>query len=497
LSKIRVTYSGLIALVTGLISVVTGIAFTLIVTRQLTIDEFGTWSLIGGLLSYVIITESAISYWTTREIARGIESGRTALFTSGVFSTIGIAIYFIIAYTIALQQNLDTKILFLGGILIPLSFLNRTLTAINYSWKPEIVSYGILIVEIIKIPAGLVLVYIFDWGLIGAIYSTAIAYFVSVVIHMIYASNKLKSKINFKLIRKWIKISWISLYPGISNILHKFDVLIFSIITGSVTGLAYYAASNTIASLVSQTGGLSRSLYPKFLETENRDILKENITQLLYFAIPFSAVSITFMKPALFALNPIYAITAPVIIFLTGKMFLANITSVFYQSLISIEKVDLNEKSNIRDYVKSKLFFIPTILIIQGIIFVVSLIIGLKILFSFETKELDLVLYWSIIIFTVQIPFTIYLYKLVKKNFNQVFDGKAVTKYLVAAFTVFIPMYFITENFLEYKISIFEFLPDLMVYVLVGIIGYIGFTYLIDYKTRRLFKAILNEVLKK
>ena len=85
MSKIRVTYSGLIALTVGLVSVITGIVFTLIVTRQLTADEFGTWALIGGLLSYVIITETTISYWTTREIARGNESGRTALFASGVF----------------------------------------------------------------------------------------------------------------------------------------------------------------------------------------------------------------------------------------------------------------------------------------------------------------------------------------------------------------------------------------------------------------------------
>lgn len=497
MSSIRVTYSGLIALVTGMISVITGIAFTLIVTRQLTIDEFGTWALIGGLLSYVIITESAISYWTTREIARGVESGKTALFTSGVFSTVGILIYFIIAYAVALQQNLDTSILFLGGILIPLSFLNRTLTAINYGWKPEIVSYGLLIVEIVKIPAGLVLVYILDWGLTGAIYSVSIAYFGSVIFHIVYARSKLKTEINIKLIKKWVKLSWVSLYPGISNFLHKLDVLIFTVITGSVIGLAYYAASNTVSSLVSQTGGISKSLYPKILETEKRDILKENVTRLLYFAIPFSAISITFMKPALFALNPIYEITAPVVIFLTGKMFLGNLTSIFYQSLLSIERVDVNEKSNVRDFLKSKLFVIPTILIIQGIVFVISLTIGLKILLGLETSELDLVLYWSIIIFVIQIPFTLYLYKLVKKNFKSVFDIKSVTKYSLSTFIVFIPLYFITENLLEYKISIFEFLPNLLIFVIIGLVGYAGITYLADQKIRILFKLVVSELVKK
>jgi O-antigen/teichoic acid export membrane protein len=497
LSKIRVTYSGLIALTVGLVSVITGIVFTLIVTRQLTADEFGTWALIGGLLSYVIITETTISYWTTREIARGNESGRTALFASGVFSTVGIAIYIVIAYLVALQQNLDTEVLLLGGIIVPLFFLNRTLTAINYGWKPQIVSYGILSVELAKIPAGLILVYILDLGLAGAIQATAIAYFVSVILQLICARSKLRNSINFQSIKKWIKFSWIPLYPGISNFLHKLDVLIFSAITGSVTGLAYYAAANTISSLVAQTGGISRALYPKLLESEQREYLKENLTRLFYFALPFSAISITFAKPALFALNPIYEIAAPVVIFLTGKMFLANLSSVFYQSLIGIEKVDVNENSTWKDYVKSKLFLVPTILIIQGIIFVASIILGIIILLGLNTAELDLVMFWSISIFVVQIPFTAYLYKLVKKNFKSILDLKAVTKYFVSTFAIFIPIYFLTENFLEYKISIFEFLPDLMVYVVIGIAGYLGLTYLIDSKTRVFFKAILHELVKK
>ena len=55
MSGIRVTYSGLISFVVGLASVFTGIIFTIIVTRQLTPEEFGTWNLIGGLIVYAVI----------------------------------------------------------------------------------------------------------------------------------------------------------------------------------------------------------------------------------------------------------------------------------------------------------------------------------------------------------------------------------------------------------------------------------------------------------
>jgi len=43
MSNIRVTYSGLISLGTKFSSIITGLVFTLIVTRSLSPEEFGTW----------------------------------------------------------------------------------------------------------------------------------------------------------------------------------------------------------------------------------------------------------------------------------------------------------------------------------------------------------------------------------------------------------------------------------------------------------------------
>ena len=96
MSGIRVTYSGLISFSVGLISILTGLIFTIIVTRRLSPDEFGTWGLIGALLVYPLIIQPIIGYWSTREIARNENSGRTSILASGSFSFIGMLIYFII-----------------------------------------------------------------------------------------------------------------------------------------------------------------------------------------------------------------------------------------------------------------------------------------------------------------------------------------------------------------------------------------------------------------
>ena len=197
MSNIRVTYSGLISLAVGLSSLITGTIFTLIVTRSLTPEEFGTWGLIGGLLSYVLIVEPIISYWTTREVAREEKSGKTAIVTSSMFSVIAIFAYIVIVYFVSLGTDADSDVLSFALILIPVMFLNKTLTAINLGWKPQAKSYGLFVFEIIKIPTALLFVYFLDLSIHGAILATFVSYMGSIVVLAIFAKEQIKNKISF------------------------------------------------------------------------------------------------------------------------------------------------------------------------------------------------------------------------------------------------------------------------------------------------------------
>ena len=59
MSNIRVTYAGLFSFLFGLISILTGLVFTIIVTRSLSVTEFGSWGVIGTLVSYTLIMSTA------------------------------------------------------------------------------------------------------------------------------------------------------------------------------------------------------------------------------------------------------------------------------------------------------------------------------------------------------------------------------------------------------------------------------------------------------
>ena len=495
MSNIRVTFSGLIAIVVGISSLLTGTVFTLIVTRSLTPEEFGTWSLIGGLVFYILIFEPIVSYWSTREIARGTNSGGTAVFTSGLFSIPGILVYFVIAYFVGLQANVDQDILIFALILIPVMFLNRTLTAICLGWKPQVTSYGLLIFEIVKIPTALTFVYFLEMGVEGAIIATSLSYIGSIILLAVYAREKIRNKINFSLIKKWIKISWIPLFPGISGMIFMLNVTIFTFITGSVFGLAYYAAALAIAAFVAHAGLVSKALYPKFLEGGKKEYLQENLIRFFYFAFALTALSIVLAKPGLFALNPLYDIAVPVVIFLTLRAFLYTLYGIFGQSLQGIEKVDINEKSKFKDYLKSKLFFVPAIQLIKFSIYIVSLVTMLIILTP-TYSQINLVFYWFILSLAIEIPFILYMYKLLRKSFVLEIPLRNPLKYLISSIGVFGMIYFLMEKYLVYKISIFEFFPQVLLFVVIGIGSYLGITYLIDNNTRTLFHGIISELKK-
>jgi len=494
LSDIRVTCSGLISLAVAFSSIITGAIFTLILTRQLSVEEFGTWGLIGSIVSYMLLMESPIFFWITREIARGVPSAKTSLTVSGMFSTIAMLLFLIVAYFVGNQSNVDVTIMMIAFILVPVNFLNHTLTGINQGWKPQVASYGFLSTEISKIPLALILIYFLDLGILGVIITTLLSYLASIIIQLKYSREKLKNKFEIKYLKKWLKLSWVALYRDIPGTLYVSDIVIFSMITGNVAGIAYITAARAISNLVKHSEKIAIAVYPKLLAGGKQELLQENLVRVFYFAFPTIAFSVVFARPGLFALNPEYEIAASIVVFLAIRTFLSTINRIFRAALQGIEKVDVSDKSKFKDYAKSFLIIVPTIRTIQYVSYVILLLVGLFLLVNLESSQLDLVVYWAVVALSVEAPFVIYFSILIKRNFTMALDFKAILKYILSSIVSFGLVYLLMEKFLVYEISIFDFLPNLLPYILLAITCYLSLTFLIDLKTKNLFKAIIKEV---
>ena len=336
------------------------------------------------------------------------------------------------------------------------------------------------------------LVYYLDMGVEGAIISIMFAYVASIIILFVSGRKKLHGVVNLIYLKKWFRLSWLPLYPGIASMVYVLDVTIFVLITGSVEGLAFWAAAFAIAALTIHAKTISNAIYPKLLEGGKKEHLQKNLMLVLYFSIPLAALSITFAKPALFALNPIYIVAVPVVIMLTLRGFTENIKFLFLSSIQGIETVDIAENSTFKDYLKSKLVLVPTLQLIQYGLYVGALFIIL-VIFNSKT-QLELVIYWSIISLIISIPFTFYFYYITRKHFKIRINYFIVIKYLVISAGIFGFTYFVMEEHLVYNERIFEFLPQLLLFVAIGAGGYLLISYFTDRKTKDLFNAIFKEI---
>ena len=95
-----------------------------------------------------------------------------------------------------------------------------------------------------------------------------------------------------------------------------------------------------------------------------------------------------------------------------------------------MEDVDTIKESRFSDYIKSRLFVVPTIQLIQTISYIV--ILSFVLIFTNDTStQLELVIWWSILAVCIEIPFTAFLATLIKKSVDIKIQKSRIAKYLI------------------------------------------------------------------
>jgi len=498
LSGIRVTYTGLISLSGGIAAVMASSIFTVLITRKLLPEEYGAWGVISGVIIYVVFIGTITSFWTTREISRGRYVGKTQMMGTSLLSVVAVIAYLFIAYFLGYLTEVKIEYLLLASFLIPTSLFVGALQAINLGKRPQAISYGNLAFGISQIPNALIFVYLFDMSVTGIILSVIISQIISIIVLLILAKPYLRGAFQYNILKKWFKLSWIPLYPSIATFLDSgLQITIFTIITGSLLGIAYWSASIMVVSMISLSSLMSTAIYPKLLEGNNRSFVQSNLTHLFFVGILLTAIAISLGQSALFILNPIYVDAYYLVIILSIGSFFVVMRNIFKQMLTAIETVDLNEKSTKKDYLKSKLFTVHTAQNIATAIIVISLVIGLIVLTETNTTIINYLEYWAFVVLVVEISLAFYLYVRIKQNFDLKFETFSILKYSLVSAGIFGSLHYVTEIVLNYQSSIFDFVAILLVIISTGIIAYLFINYLIDYRSRELINSIITELKNK
>ena len=493
MDDIRVAYSGLLGFAVAIGGVFAGLAFTVIVTRQLTPEEFGVWAVIGSMASYSITAEPIISYWTTRQIARGKPVGKTSMTSTSLFAGGSIPIYIL---SVLLFTNIESAFfdsMLLGLILIPVLFVKGTLSAINLGSRPHAVSVGTAAFQFLKIPVGLVLVFFLGLGLDGAILVVFAAHLINIIVQLRYARPRLTVPLNFVYLKGWIRQAWIPLYGRIPGVLSTLDIIVYTVIIGSVVGAAYYAAALVITRIVGRAGWISQALYPKLLADGNKDYIPENFRWVMYFVIPLVILAVLFSRHVMFLLNPEYAGAWMAGALLAFGMFLQVIMKFLRMVLMGTDDVDVDERPSVSTLLKSRLFLVGTV---ENIYYSIYLAILATSLYIFkDLPELELIVIWSSVMLAISIPFLFYYIVLVRKHAPFRVPYESILRHIVGGSGMVLVFLLTNEHIVAFDVNIYSYLPSLLLEVALCCAIYIGITYAIDHKTRKLFRAILSEII--
>ena len=228
----RLKLPGAVFFISNIYSIFTGLVFTVIVTRSLTISEFGLWSMLSQYLAYTVIPLSNIvSFWTVRHVARGFEqASKTGILFGIILFSVGFPIYLLTAFLASLSFSQPLSILLLATPQVATLIFLGALSAIATGLSPIHIGISNIVFETSKIVAAYSLVRVSKLGLVGAILSVIFAQVIQ-IIYLIYVLRKtiIKSVIDFSLLKKWFKLSWLPVYELLSSVVGGLDVLVYGV----------------------------------------------------------------------------------------------------------------------------------------------------------------------------------------------------------------------------------------------------------------------------
>ena len=142
-SSVKPRKTGIIVFASRIVSVFTGLLFLVMITRWLTPSQFGLWEFITDVVAFSAYPTGVITYWATREVARGRPVARTALLTSQLTSLAGVGAYLVLAALSYGAVGSGFGPFLLAVALVPLAYWTQSAASLVSGYDPAISGYSL------------------------------------------------------------------------------------------------------------------------------------------------------------------------------------------------------------------------------------------------------------------------------------------------------------------------------------------------------------------
>jgi len=493
LKDIRLRYSGLVNFASKILSVLTGLMFTIIVTRRLSEEAFGTWQFYSNLLSYFAIPSYIVNYWLVRDLRRGRQVAKSGVFFNSMMSVIFTLVFLIISPVFSSQIFIDTSVVCAFMLWIVIMYHTSSLESVFQAMKPQVIGYGTLVFEFSKVIIGALLVGYMRILLLGAVLSIDFALLIQLLYYFLNLSEYFKGSISLEDLRRWFKTSLVPLISWAPGFVKMLDILVLTFVTGSILPVAYIKAASTFAMVIGFSEALAIGLYPKLLSSGTGKDVEDSVELVLMFLIPMVLGQLILAEPMLYLLRREYGQLYDVLRAASLCYAVIVFKRIFSSVIQGIEKVDANEDVALRNIAGSYLMKIPLIEVAGSLFYIIVLSLTVKILNDMGSSHALISLVSISCFLLINIATTLYYLKVSKKLIKFHFNIPRILKFLTSGIVMSIMLCIFYPESAKSE-QIFVVMVSLMPVILLGIVVYFAVLLTIDSKSREFLKSALKSL---
>jgi O-antigen/teichoic acid export membrane protein len=430
--EIRVRYSGFIIFASQIISLVTGLVFTLMLTRNMDNGEFGVWSFLFYLTGLFGLLNGMFPFWVTRFVARGKTGAiKTAISANLLLSLAAVAIYIPLAPLLLGYFNISEIYLTLyliAGFNILNNYMIAVFEASLRSVKPQATGYGLLIAEVTKIAAAVLLIMGLRQVFLGAILAIIVGVAAQLVFYTWLLGAEFRQPLHLGYLREWLKGSTVYLYNAVGVQLTGLVVYLLFLFGGNAA-LGDFQAATTFSVVIGYASSLTFALYPKMLAVTCPKEVASSFKTMLMLALPMATVAIVMPLSLLTILNSSYRAAAPVLVLLSVDALVVLVGQFYSTCLLGAETLDVEGKISVRQLFRSKIFKVFSVPYVQAAIALPAVYVVLTQVFLADS--VTAVLYTVTVNIVVHFVTTAGLYGYMRREVKIPIAWKSIGKYLI------------------------------------------------------------------
>jgi O-antigen/teichoic acid export membrane protein len=488
--EIRLQYSGYVIFAAKLLSVVTGLIFQFMIARSTTGPEYDLWFNLNDVLGYFTLFVGVLPFWVMRFVAREKEGAtKTGFLANLTISLIATFIYLALIPLITSALGISGKY---GDQYISLYFIVAVQIVELYSISlfegclqasiPQTVGYGLLVQQLCKVILGYIIIIYLGQPLLGAVVSTIVAFSIQIAYYGRLLREELRRQIKWEYVKEWFKGSLANIYNVLGN---QIAALIFIMLFmyGGIGGRGRYGVAAQVANVISYSSFLAFALYPKLLAERKHEDITISLKMVLMFALPMTAGAIALSDSYITLFRPEYPDSGLVLVVLAMDALVATVSGIFSSVVYGVETVDENEKISFRNLVKSRLFIVFSLPYLHSAI---TIPVTFYVLTAYVINQpLQAALSVAIINSSARFAMFLILYAVTRKVVKINIPWRSITKYVFASAVMAIVLFALPHP---------TRITTTLAMTAIGGAVYLALLMSIDKETRKLSKAVLQEV---